>query len=192
MIFPIHTTNAQLQSFVSDGYVVRNLNIPWEEQKNEVVKKAKQNVIEKAGYYIRAYSKVDKNVLTDDNMYIVSSEIANISSVDIKEEVDINGVIVLHAVICATVDNKRLNEIKDKDIQGIMSKYKSLNENYKSLKSDYASIQSQIMLYNHYSDGVKFQSKQNYDEAINCYRNALSEDPNFKEAHIGIGFIHLA
>lgn len=192
MISPVNTVSAHLQHFVGNGYVIRDSNIPFEEQKDEVIKKAKQDIVSKAGYYIRTYSKVDKNILTDDNVYIVSSEIADISGIDVQEEIDINGVAVLHAVINAVVDNNQLNKIKEKDIQNILLKYNGLNDGYKLLKSEYVFIQSQLNMYNHYIDGVNFQREQNYSEAIICYRKALLEEPNFKEAHIGLGFTYLS
>ena len=189
---PVNTASAHLHNFIGNGYIIRKPNIPCEEQKNEVIEKAKQDVIGKAGYYIRTYSKVDKNILTDDNMHIVSSEISNISSIDLKEEIDINGVTILHATVYATVDDTRLKEIRDTDIRDILLKYDSLSNDYKLLKSEYTLIESQLNMYSYYINGVELQNKQNYDEAIVCYRKALLEDPGFKEAHIGIGFTYLS
>lgn len=192
VLLSTHIVLAQERELIGDGYVICDINCSLASQKKVAIDRAKTDVINKAGYYIRSYSKLNKNIITDDDIYVISNDITRIAAIDLTEEVDINGVKVLHATVHAVVDDDYLEKIRKKDINAIIKKYSDLNEKYSELKCEYEAVISQIKLYDLYMMGVKYQNEKKYTDAETFYKEALSVKPHFKEAHIGLGNVYFA
>jgi len=180
---------AKVQTIEGVGCVICGNDIA--EDENRAIEVAKQNVIEKSGYYVRSFSKVENYELKEDEIIPVANKIISITATKISREYDVNGVKIVKVLVTATFDDEYLLDLQRKDIEKILQDYNSLKEKYDSEYTQKKITKTVLDSYVSYEEGNSKLFAGKFNEAIEQYKKALLLNPTLKEAHIGLGNVYL-
>lgn len=190
VVLPLHA-KAATQSIFGESCVIYQPNISLEVQKKQAFILAKQNAIEKAGFYVRSFSKTQNYVLLENDILPVASELTHIYTVKYCMGLDINGVKTLKVIIRAEFDDTKLNDFRQNNIAIYVKKYDELQQQYgEMIKKDQA-INVMLRSYELYELGNKQLIKKEYEKALSSYREAAYINPKLTQAIVGIGNVYL-
>ena len=174
-----------------DGYssIIFQTNIPKDGQLELVRKLAHKQAIERAGYYIRSFSRIENGELSNNDIKIIAYQKSKIISTEYWNEKDINGTSLLKAKVIIEIDDNEIEQMRKQEILEIKKKYLVLNNEVDDLLFNYNKISSKVLAYELYLEGNNYQSKNNIVSALECYERAIFLDSSQKEFYIAKGLM---
>ena len=186
--------------------------------KNVAKMRATQAAKEKAGIYVKTYTKTVNSVLTDDEISAYTSN--NIEIVDVKykkmpyQAHDVKGNdtgkigFMYEATVTAKIDTSGLtayikrddkaelveqNKTSEENIAKINKEFDNLrnsSESVEQIKVKLASVHDRMLANEKIDEGNKFYDKKNYQVAISKYTDALNLNPNSSKAYYNRGLCY--
>jgi len=186
--------------------------------KNVAKMRAEQAVKEKAGVYVKSFSKTVDGILTDDDISAYTSN--NIEIIDVKykkipiQAHDVKGNdtgkigFMYEATVTAKIDTEGLSAYikrddrenivqQNKESQKITSKIsqdfdnlQNSSEDVGQIKIKLASVNDRISAQQKIIEGNKLFDKKNYQDAILKYTEALKLNPNSSAAYYNRGITY--
>ena len=182
---------ATVQNVSGEGCVIYQSSIPLNVQKQQAFLLAKQNAIEKAGVYVRSFSKMQNYILAENEILPVASELTNIDIVKYSMSVDINEVKTVQAFIRAEFDDSRLDGLRLNDIEIYVSKYQALQQQYDELAQKNQAMKETLHAYELYRLGNQQLERKNYTNALYSYQQAAHISPSMTAPIVGMGNVYL-
>lgn len=177
---------------------------------------AKRAVVDKAGIYLRSYSKTVDLILVEDEVETVASRLLKVQDEKSKTEIVNDNLIKFTVTIKALV-----NEVSDEDLKALMNDRKSFDDatrKYKELKEKYDALNKQMedlkRGYDTASDtrrtemkrevarntenfsavkamsrGNDFYFAKNYSQALSAYDEAIRLNSQLAEAYNNRGIV---
>lgn len=177
---------------------------------------AKRNAVEKAGVYLKSYSKMIDLELVEDEVETVAAQLLKVQSESSNIEVIEQNLLKFTVTIKALVD-----DLSDADLKSLIQDKQSLSDaarKYKALQDEYNALKKQMEQlkreFNSANDAQKVDIKKkvarnsenfsaveatsrgndfyfakNYSQALTAYDEAIRLYPNFAEAYNNRGIV---
>lgn len=202
------SANAEVKNYDGVGeYIMSDFETP-DVAKQRAKLYAERNAQEKAGVYVKSYSRMENLELVDDEIVTMTSSILKVISVDYKMiPMEEYGGIMYRATILASIDtdnvdgwiNKGLNEREslvqknielqkqleeqEKLIQRLKSEAEQKNspENREKLQQEFATADKIFMSNIKLEEGDRLNlviADWAYEEAVKCWTEAIELNPN--------------
>lgn len=202
------SANAEVKNYDGVGeYIMSDFETP-DVAKQRAKLYAERNAQEKAGVYVKSYSRMENLELVDDEIVTMTSSILKVISVDYKMiPMEEYGGIMYRATILASIDtdnvdgwiNKGLNEREslvqknielqkqleeqEKLIQRLKSEAERKNspENREKLQQEFATADKIFMSNIKLEEGDRLNlviADWAYEEAVKCWTEAIELNPN--------------
>lgn len=202
--------HAEIQNISASGKAIFNFGEDDEQivstVKNVAKMRAEQSAKEKAGIFVKSFSKTVNGILTEDDVSAYTSnniEILNTTYKKIPVQAhDVKGndtgeiAFMYEATVTAKIDTSDLknfvqrddkeniiqqNKISQKNISQINNDFENLNnssENVEQIKFKLVDVNRRILAEKKFDEGNKFFDQKNYQAAIEKYDESLKINPN--------------
>ncbi|MBO4780409.1 MAG: tetratricopeptide repeat protein [Selenomonadaceae bacterium] len=207
-LLSVSSVSAEVRNYDGIGeYIMSDFETP-EVAKQRAKTYAERNAQEKAGVYIKSYSRTENLELVDDEIVTMTSGILKIISVDYKlVPMEEYGGIMYRATVLASIDTDRVNEWialgsmernslveKNRELQFQLDKQEKLIAKLKSevaekkspeatekLKKEFATADRIFMSNIKLEEGDRLNlviADWAYEEAVRCWTEAIELNPN--------------
>lgn len=165
------------------------------------LQEAQRSVVQQAGVYVRSFSHSRDNVIVQDEVVAIASNVMRIHHTDFKNSIDAAGNVKIQAVIRADVDTADVEKgMKRGDLGIIMEKYMQLQAEYDRQKKEIERLKSSNISASQVDEikanvknaaeaskldeeGNRLYYEKRYDEAIAKYNEAIRINPNGSNAY---------
>ena len=218
LLLPANFSSAEVRNYDGVGeYVMSDFETP-DVAKQRAKLYAERNAQEKAGVYVKSYSRTSKFKLIDDEIVTMTNGILKILNVEYKMiPLEESGNIMYRATILASIDTDKIAEwvaqgageresliTKNRELQRQLDEQEKLIEKLKAEAAKKNSPEEQEKLKDEFSNADKiFMSNIKleegdrlnlviadwaYDEAVKCWTEAIELNPNNFYAYESRGY----
>jgi tetratricopeptide (TPR) repeat protein len=218
MLFLLVTSNicfAETREIIAEGtYTMGDGETPLIAEERALLV-AKRTALEQAGTYVQSYSETRNYQLTTDEVQVIASGIMEVTILDKHRTID-GSSIAFWVKIKALVTTDKIEDMAAKIKDTSMTEdYKKLQEEYNQSQQQITALKQQLQQATADSDKqeirnqianseTKFQAdtlfeqgnqsmaNHQYQEAINAYTEAISQNPSFGRAYLRRGAAYMA
>ena len=162
-------------------------------------KEAMRSMAEQAASYVRANSRVENKILTDDEVELLAAALIKVREKRFEKEVMHDGKLKVRALLQGNLDEERTDKVLTEKIKELKEKHKYDEMNHKrqqAKKKKEAAQQEYEKALQHnvpalMDRGNKLCKQGKYPEALLCYNDVIAQKPQYARGYIGRGVVFL-
>ena len=186
------TSEAAIEVVTGKGAVLQDASVSMEELPEEALALAQEDAAQKAGVYVRSYTKVEDFAVSENDIRAVASQVIETDAVSYQDAWTNDGMKELCAIVRCKVDTDFLERMRVEDLKMDVEKYEELKPSYERSLAQKAQLSDDLRFRMLFLKGNRAFNEKHYEAALTCFQEALQLKSDSLAAHNAVGNLYLA